>query len=452
MTILKNGKKKSIAESRSNAMLLIIAFICAIASWFIIAMTKYPAESKTISNIPVKIDINGTSAAENDLTVISPSTEQYVRVNIDCSRTDFNRITADTIEAYVELDGITTSGTRPLTVKVKSTNGAELSSYEVTPSIIKVELDKTETRTFALSAKIPNIKPAEGRTFGDEIVCDPAEITIKGPKKKLDLIAECYAISDKEESLDHSYTLTSDRFELWTEDGKEIDQKNITFEPTVASLSIDVLRYKTVKIVPKIISVPDGFDTSCISYTVTPDTIPIAYHNNDTELNDDLELIKIPLSDLDIGYSKDFDISNQLSSKGVTNLTGINTVNVTLNDEGLISREMLLGSNNIHLLDAPSDGYDYSIITEQLSIKVIGPADIVNELTAADLDAEVSLLNADSTIKMMDQFVYDAKISCPSHNNVWSVTNAKVNIKKTLKDGATTSTNYSSVTTTTRAN
>ena len=53
---------------------------------------------------------------------------------------------------------------------------------------------------------------------------------------------------------------------------------------------------------------------------------------------------------------------------------------------------------------------------------------------------------------MMDQFVYDAKISCHSHNNVWSVTNAKVNIKKTLKDGATNSANYSSVTTTTRAN
>lgn len=452
MTILNKGKKSNIAEARSNAMLLLIALICAIAGWFIIAMTKYPAESKRISNLPVKIDISGTSAAENDLKVIKPLSA-FVSVSFDCSRTDFSRITADTLTAYVDFDNISTAGSRELTVKVKSTNGAELSNLKIKPSTITVELDKVETRTFAVTAKTSNITLAEGKTVDEsEITCDPAEIKITGPAKKLDKIAKCYAVSDKEQIIDDSYTLTSEKFLLKTEDGASIDQDNITFEPTTVSISINVMSYKTVKIVPKIISVPDGFDTDCIKYTVSPDTITIATHNNETELNDDLELIKIPLSDLDIGYSKDFDISNQLSSKDIINLTGINTVNVTLNDEGLIARDMILGNSNLHLLDAPSDGYEYSIINEQLSVRVVGPADIINELTAADLDAEVSLLNADSTIKMMDQFVYDAKISCPAHNNVWSVTNAKVNIKKVPKEGATTSANSSSATTTTRAN
>ena len=93
MNGLKNSKKHGINETTNNATLLLIAIICAIAAWFIVAMTIYPSESKTINNIPLKIDLSGTAAADNGLFVTDKN-EQKVSVSFDSSRTDYCRINA----------------------------------------------------------------------------------------------------------------------------------------------------------------------------------------------------------------------------------------------------------------------------------------------------------------------------------------------------------------------
>ena len=112
-------------------------------------------------------------------------------------------------------------------------------------------------------------------------------------------------------------------------------------------------------------------------------------------------------------------------------------MNVTLNDEGLASKEITLLGGNVGLLHVPSDGYSDAIVTETLTVKLIGPADVINDIKAADLDAEVNLLGED-TSKNPDQFSYNVNVSCRTHNNVWCVEPPTVNIKKTLKEGATT--------------
>ena len=447
-TIKNNNKKLIINETKNNATLLLIAIICAVAAWFIVAMTIYPAESKTIANITLKTETTGTSAAENGLFVTNKDVEK-VTVSFDCSRTDYSRINAEDIEAYVDFDNITTEGIKTLTIKARSTNGTELSNLKVKPSIVQVELDKYDMKSISVKPRTDNITVAEGKIFGNK-TCEPAEITLTGPSAKLAKIAECYAVSDKSlPDLDTSYSgLTSDRYVYLDADGQEIDHDFITADPSTVNISVPVLTQKTVpfKVNLKIPS-NSNFDKDSLDFIITPSELTIASGSSDVTLTDAPLEIPIALSTLDIGYSKDFSVENMLASKNVTTVSGIETVNVTLNDEGLASKEITLLGGNVGLLHVPSDGYNYSIVTETLTVKIIGPADVIKNITAADLDAEVNLLGED-TSKNPDQFAYNVNVSCRTHNDVWCVNAPDVNILKTLKTGVTTQAAASSSSTT----
>ncbi|EWM54820.1 CdaR family protein [Ruminococcus flavefaciens] len=431
--MILNKKKSSINEAKSNLMLLIIAFICAIASWFIIAMTQYPSESKEIKEVPLDVDTSGTSASE--LSVINNRTD-HVRVTLDCSRTDYSRITADTLTAYLDYDNISSAGSKRLTVKLKSNNGAEFSNVKIYPPTVDVELDKIVKLPFTLGAKIQNKTFAEGKAvFDEEIACDPAEVTIKGPSKILDKIDKCYAVSTEKETLDSTVILTSNEFWLYDESGKQInytENDHLSFEPNNVNIKVPVIDQKTATIKVNITSAPTELDTSCIKFNITPETIVIGTHDNETKLSDTYE-ISIPLSDLELGYSKNFDISSKLSAKNIINLSGTDKINVTLDNEGLASREMSINNNNIHPTNVPNDGYEYTVITEKLNITLIGPPDTINGITAADLSAEVDLLGVD-TSNNPDLFQYDVTVSCPSHNNIWAISQGKVNVQKAPKE------------------
>ena len=431
---MKNTRKRNIYEAKSNATLLLIAIICAIAAWFIVAMTLYPSESKVIVDIPIKFDISGTSAAENGLSITSKSAEK-VTINFDCSRTDYNRINAEDINAHVDFENITTEGSKTLTVKVESLNGAELSNLKVYPSTVEVELYKFEIKTVNVKPKVNNITVAEGKIFGD-IKCQPEEITLTGPSVKLASIAECYAVSDKSLTpLETNYSgLISDRYEFVDADGNVINSDLITADPSAVNISIPVLTQKTVPFKVVIPSTSDpNFDRDSLDFTITPAELTIASGSSDVTLTDEPLQIKIALNTIDIGFSKNYSVENILSGKNVENISGIETVNVTLNDDGLASREITLSGANVDLRHVPSDGYKYSIVTEKFNVKLIGPADVINEITAADLDAEVNFFGED-TSKNPDLFSYNVMVSCKSHNNVWCVDTPSVNIGKTPKE------------------
>ena len=399
-------------------------------------MTLYPSIPKTIENIPLSVDIAGSPAADSGLSVISCDVDT-VDVQLVGSRTQIGNLNAENLTAYVDYENVTSTGKKTLSIKVKSDSGINYEVKSITPSTAVVELDKYDTLPFEVKPKIPNVKYAEGKTIDpDEFTCEPDIINITGPSAQLAKISSVYAVSDRNLTLDSSYTLNSDEVQLFSEDGTRIDASSLLFDTSTFTINIPVLTQKTVKPVVQILNAPTDFDQSCLDFKMSADSLTIASNNSFSEIPDTLDIGKIPLSDLDIGYSNTFDISTVLETSGMINKSGIDSITVTLNDEGLAKKEIVLDGSSIRLSNTPNDNYDYDILTQKLTISVIGPEGVISELTASDFTADVNLLNADTS---QDQFNYDVTISCLTHDNVWSVTKAKVSIKKTAKTVTTTS-------------
>lgn len=416
--------------------MIILSLLLAILIWLVVAMTLYPSIPKTIENIPLSVDIAGSPAADSGLSVISCDVDT-VDVQLVGSRTQIGNLNAENLTAYVDYENVTSTGKKTLSIKVKSDSGINYEVKSITPSTAVVELDKYDTLPFEVKPKIPNVKYAEGKTIDpDEFTCEPDIINITGPSAQLAKISSVYAVSDRNLTLDSSYTLNSDEVQLFSEDGTRIDASSLLFDTSTFTINIPVLTQKTVKPVVQILNAPTDFDQSCLDFKMSADSLTIASNNSFSEIPDTLDIGKIPLSDLDIGYSNTFDISSVLETSGMINKSGIDSITVTLNDEGLAKKEIVLDGSSIRLSNTPNDNYDYDILTQKLTISVIGPEGVISELTASDFTADVNLLNADTS---QDQFNYDVTISCLTHDNVWSVTKAKVSIKKTAKTITTTS-------------
>ena len=165
-----------------------------------------------------------------------------------------------------------------------------------------------------------------------------------------------------------------------------------------------------------------------IKFDLSADTVVLASNNSKTEIPDKLDIGKVSLSELKKDFSKTFLLSSRLEGTDYDNISNIEAVTATFNDSDFTEKPLILDKSRINLSNAPDTAnYKYEIQSQRLEITLMGPEDVLAEITPEDIAADIDLLNANIT---SDSFSWNAKFSC-KYDNVWVVTNSKVSIKRT---------------------
>ena len=302
---------------KNNFSLAVLSLIIAVIAWFYISMTQYPSVPKTIEHIPVSLDISGTSAGLNGLSVISCDVKD-VTVELLGSRTQVGNLNNENLEAYIDAENVSNSGTKKLSIKIKSKSGINYEVKSVYPPSATIVLDKMDTREFSVTPQIPNISAVDDKEINiEELACEPSVVRITGPSAQLDKISKCFAVSKKEMNLSSSYVITSDEIQLFTEDNVRIDQSAFTFNNTNFNITVPVRTQKEVALSVKI-NAPDNFDKDKIKLNFSADSIILACNNSDTVIPDTLEIGTIQAS-------KTANISTVRNSKQLMSLSTAKT-------------------------------------------------------------------------------------------------------------------------------
>ena len=82
----------------------------AIVLWFVISIAIYPTTPRTLHHVPLKVEIAGTSAEENGLSVIDYDV-QDVTVQIEGNRSKVGNIDANNLTATAVVENVTSAGT-----------------------------------------------------------------------------------------------------------------------------------------------------------------------------------------------------------------------------------------------------------------------------------------------------------------------------------------------------
>lgn len=432
MSFYRNLKDKYL---KSNLALAIWAVIISVILWLFIALTQYPTVQKTVRHIPVSVDISGTSAGNNGLSVISCDVTE-VTAELLGSRTQVGSLNNETLEAYFDADSVSSSGTKKLTLKLRSSSGIEYRVKTISPASASVDFDKIDTREFQLEPYIPNVTVAKGMEINrDELSCQPSAIRITGPSSQLDRIAKCQAVMSKAVSLSTTYVLESDEIQLLNEENAIIDQSSLKFSDTTAWISIPVRTQKEVGLTVAIINAPDSFNKDSVKLKLSEQSILLACNNSQVDIPDTLNIGYVSLNELKPGFAKTFRLNNVLESTEYINVSDLEVVTVELEDDNIMQRDLMLNKDRITISNVPDNSYDYSILTQKLNVTVVGPEDVINQIGPEDIVADVNLLTSSPT---SDQFNWYATFSCPEYDNVWVVTNSKVSLQRTKKAPATT--------------
>ena len=224
MKYVKNIMNNLRSALTTNPAMIIYSVLIAIIAWFIISITVYPTTPKTLSNIPVEVDITGTSAEENGLSVISYETKK-VTVTIQGNRSSIGSLSADDLVASAVVENVTSAGEKYLKINVISKKSdVKFDVTSVSPSTMAVMFDKIDTREFELSVEAPNIKAVEGLYMDNgDFKCTPNVIEVSGPSTQLDKIDKAAVIVNNEQELDTAYTFHSSEVVLYDKNESKID-------------------------------------------------------------------------------------------------------------------------------------------------------------------------------------------------------------------------------------
>lgn len=417
---LKTSLSKSLT---TKPALIIYSVLSAIILWFVISITIYPSTPKTLNNIPVEIDITGTSAEDNGLSVIS-SDVQTVNVTIKGNRSSIGSLSEDDLIAKAVVENVNSAGEKELKINVISKKSDV--KFEVTntsPATLNVMFDKIDTREFEVTAEAPNIKAAENLYMDkNDFKCDPETIEISGPSKQLDNIDKVVAIVEDKQELDTAYSFHSSDIALYDKSESKIDTKNITYSTNDIKVNIPVYMPKDLDLSYDLRFAPSTFDANSLALEMNVDSISLASPNTELDKIDTWSIGSIPLYDIDMDFNKTFALE---IPKNYKDLSNISSVTVKLNTDNLAKKTVTV--NDISIVNQPSD-YDCKVNSYGLVFDIIGPEEDIEEITEKDIIVSVDLLKY--TIQS-DSFTADATISFPNYNKVWAVGLQKVSITAT---------------------
>ena len=181
--------------------MMITSVAIAIVLWFVISIAIYPTTPRTLHHVPLKVEIAGTSAEENGLSVIDYDIKD-VTVQIEGKRS------------------ITVTGNGNEQFNVKS----------ISPSTVNVTFDKIDTYTFEIKPSAPNLTFTDGCVLDEEnFACTPSTIDVTGPQKQLDQVKYCVAETQQKEQLSASKIYTTDTLLFYNEAGTQVDSKDFTW-------------------------------------------------------------------------------------------------------------------------------------------------------------------------------------------------------------------------------
>ena len=411
-------------------VIIVMSFLCALIIWFAIVMNVYSTAPMRFYNIPVEIPLTGTNAEANGLSVVDYEVET-VSVELIGDRSQIGLLTSEDLVAYADVGGISTSGQYTLNLDVRSTNGISFDVGSITPATTSVKLDKIETQTFDVEASFPNIVVTSGHTLDrEDVVCEPSTIEITGPSAQLAEIGKVVVYSDKTTEISSSYLLYSSEVQLYTKDGAQVDTESLDIPSVDFQISIPILTQKELALTYDLIGVPNGFDQDWLRerLKLSEDSITLASQKSSafTE-NDSLSVGYVRLSEVGLDYNNTMDIT---ISEDYINQSGIQQVSLELDSEGLESRSFRVDTDNISIVNKPSN-YNFDLVTKWLDITVVGDAEMLESLDVDDIIVTVDLLNYNVEDNPSESFPWQSSISFYQKGRVWAIGSYRIALNRT---------------------
>ncbi len=403
----KFGIRKLLYNDR---ILMVLSIILGIIVWAYVVNVLDPDRPRQIIGIPVTFD--STSLEKIGLSVISVD-EKLVDIKVVGNRLTVSELTPDDFIATVSLFGVDAPGTYELEVQVgKRFQNTDYDIVQPTsPIMVKARFDKYITKKMPLSVDLSFISVPGGYIMEEHYIT-PGEVTISGPETDIARVAKCMVEPELPDTVDKTY-IDSGNIVLYDVMNQPVDMSNLKLDRERADVTVRVLKQKTLPIELDFTNIPKSFSLEKLLYTLSDSRIQVA---GPAETID--SLTKISIGYLDFRKLKpdsmfEFDVELQ---EGFVNMDDFSSVKVDFSFANYETRKFNV--KTINIVNEPAN-YDISLVTKTINnVVIVGPADILDQITSGDIVAEVDLSVRD--LGTGSQHNVPVQIVIPSRDTVWA--------------------------------
>lgn len=373
----------------NNHFVMVFSLVAALVLWFIMSLTNTTERPLEINDVPIEITLS-PAAQEDNLKVFEQS-DTTATVSVSGSSIIVNRLKASDMKAVATLyptsSSVASGGMMEYTLTLdprKVTN--ELTDYQmvsVNPKEVTVLVDKYKETVVPIEAVMQYGRNDQYYYNTPSLSVD--SVTISGPESSVDKVSRVTAEYTTDEVLTSTKVFTCN-LTAYDENGQKIEDKYLEYSTKQVDVTVSVFPIEKMDLKPGGVNMPSQFPTSRMK--TDPSSIQVA--GPEDALNN---LTAISLEPVDFSSvnpnSTTFTRTVSLPT-GFLNIQNIWDVEVSIDLDGYTQKTLTLNSSNVVIKNNRS-GQSAEVLTEKLSVQVVGPEAQVSALTSEDLYANLDM-------------------------------------------------------------
>ena len=398
---------------KDKRVIFVISLLASFVLWLVVSLVIRPTGEVVVQGVGVNVNVQSGVLAELGLSAIEGG-ETTVNVTISGSRSVIGGVSEEDISVSPSLSGVSGAGDFVLDLRAMNNSSKDFEIVNIYPSTINVKFDKYVDKIVKLEYVILGEYNIPDEFIQEEIYTDPSQITITGPEKDLEIIEG--AIVEINLSGDYDETIAAvGEIILVDKDGNPVDydKRIISMDSDVATVYIPVHKTAYYPLVFDYINVPKYFNAENINYKLSP--VDVLVEGEDYIVDKYREIF--------LGYidMRKISLENSLFSFAINLPEGLiapdfnDDVMIDFDLEGYV--ESTFNVTQINIINAPKN-YKVTANTSKLSVKLIGPEEVINSISAKDIVAEIDL--SEREITQTGQYRIQAEIYLPGGQNAWA--------------------------------
>lgn len=395
---------------KNKFWMLLVSVVIAFALWLYVITVVSPGSKETYYNVPVVLQ--GEAVLEDRGLIITDGKNATITLELGGNRTDLIELNSSNITVIADLSKIYESGDLQLAYDISYPGNIASNAIEElsrSPGTISLTVEQLVSKEIPVYINWSGNVPSGYRADKAEAVLDHGTVTVEGPASVIAQITK--AVMDVDiEGRTESFS-ESARYTLVDENGNGVDAQLV--RTNVAQVTVTMMIQQT-KEVPLTIAITDGGGATAETTSITmkkKDTdelitsIMVAGSASALEQLDEIVVASIDLAN----YMRDTEVTYQLKlPAGVDNLSNLSEIVVEIKFPDLQTTTFKV--NSFQLENIP-EGMDAQMVTQELTIRVRGPKELVDNMTSdsfvvsLDLTGEgLGTFTKQATVTMKSEF------------------------------------------------
>lgn len=386
---MSNFFKRFAGKFLSNIKTIIQAVLFSVIIWFFISVQVFPNITLHISN--VMVECTPTQHMLNENLRITSVDVVDVTVQIQGKRYSISNLESEDFTAHCDLSGIYEAGNHTVNIIVEPVDASTECEIITDNLTAEVSVAKIISREIEVVPSSSGLIISEGMQIEGELSVSPSTVIVTGEEKLVNSIGKIEAVPDYTDALDESAELKSLPV-IYNQQGMKMLNNDLILSEGSFMVNVPVYKVKTLPLNVKFTSSSNSFNISNLKYSMSVTELTIASPDSSIDNLDAIDIGEISLSSLTL---KDLQGGVNLPVKlpdGYKNISGNKTVTVYFegsDDYGQLG--FTVPSANINIINAPTN-YDVKLLTNVLTVNVVGLSSYIQEMTSDDIYATVNLL------------------------------------------------------------